>query len=130
MRFLSIFTPDPATARVPPSAEEMAEMRGFIEGMENSGVLLANGALQPDSMGLRIRSAGEAFIVIDGGSAFKPGVAGFAVLEEKSREDAIENGKRFLRVMGGGECEMPPADGRAAQGVIGITPNADRLRYP
>jgi hypothetical protein len=30
------------------------------------------------------------------------------VLEEKSREDAIENSKRFLRVMGGGECEMIP----------------------
>ena len=55
-----------------------------------------------------VRSAGDGFTVIDGGSAFKPGVAGFAVLEEKSREDAIENGKRLLRVMGGGECEMLP----------------------
>ena len=55
-----------------------------------------------------VRSAGDGFTVIDGGSVFKPGVAGFAVLEEKSREDASENGKRLLRVTGGGECEMLP----------------------
>lgn len=106
MRFLSIYTPDPKAAAAVPTAAQMEEMGTFIEEMERSGVLLLGGRFLPRSTGLRIRSADGHFSVIEGASKATTPFAGFALLELGSREEAIDNAKRFLRVMGGGESEL------------------------
>jgi hypothetical protein len=108
MRFLSIYTPDKKTAGTPPSKEHMAEMGKLIEEATKAGRLLATGALEPISKGgARIRRSGGEITVIDGPfTESKELVAGFAILEEKSQEEAIEGARHFLKIAGDGECEL------------------------
>jgi hypothetical protein len=51
MKFLSIWTPDPKTARLPPSKELMEEMGKLVEESMKAGTLLATGGLLPVSRG-------------------------------------------------------------------------------
>ena len=92
MKFLSMYTPDPKTAAGPPSKEHMEEMGKLIEESIKSGVLRETGGLLPVSKGgARVRRSGGEIAVIDGPfTESKELVAGFAVLETKSKEEAIE----------------------------------------
>jgi hypothetical protein len=104
MKFLSLYTPDKKRAGAPTCNEEMAEMGKLIEESTKSGMLLSTGGLMP---GLRVRSSGGKVTVIDGPfTEAKEVIAGFAVLEAKSDEEAIELTKRFLKIAGDGETEL------------------------
>ena len=105
MRFLSIYK-SPETG-VPPTAEHMAEMGKLIEEMATAGVLLATEGCLPTSKGARVRLSGKKLTVVDGPFAeTKEVIGGFALLQVKSKEEAIELTKRFLKVAGDGECEL------------------------
>ena len=105
MRYLSIYKT--AEALVPPTPEEMAEMGKLIQEMSSAGVLLATEGCLPTAKGARVRRAGEKVTVTDGPfTESKEVVAGFALLEAKSKQEAIELTKRFLEVAGDGECEI------------------------
>ena len=108
MRFLSIYTPDQKTAAAPPSKEHMAQKAELIEETMKAGTLLATGALLPASnAGARMRRAGGKISIIDGPfSETKEVIAGFAMLEAKSKEDAIEMTRRFLAIAGDGDVEL------------------------
>jgi hypothetical protein len=108
MKFLAVYTPDPKAAGVPQSEERMAEMGRFVEESMKSGVLLATGGLLPVSMGgVRMRSSGGKITVMDGPfTESKELIAGFALLEVNSIEEAIESGRRFLEIAGDGESEI------------------------
>ncbi len=108
MKFLSMYTPDPKTAAGPPSKEHMEEIEKLIEESMKAGVLLETGGLLPVSKGgARVRRSGGEITVIDGPfTESKELVAGFAVLEVKSKEEVIEIARRFLKVAGDGECEL------------------------
>ncbi len=78
-----------------------AEMAKFIEEMSAAGVLLATGGLEPG--GTRITSVGEEITVVDGPfTEAKEAVGGFALVEVRSKEEAIEMAKRFRRIVGDG----------------------------
>jgi hypothetical protein len=78
-----------------------AEMGKFIEEMTAAGVLLATGGLEPG--GTRITSTGDEITVVDGPFAeAKEAVGGFALVEVRSKEEAIELARRFRRVVGDG----------------------------
>ena len=82
-----------------------AEMGKFIEELTAAGVLLATGGLEPG--GVRITSAGDEITVTDGPfTEAKEAVAGFALIEARSREEAIELCRRFRRIVGDGESIM------------------------
>ena len=105
MRFLSIYKA-PET-NVPPTTEEMAKMGKLIEEMTNAGVLLATEGCLPSAKGARLRRSGGKLTVTDGPfTESKELIAGFALLNAKSKEEAIELTKRFLEVAGEGECEV------------------------
>jgi hypothetical protein len=108
MKFLSIYIPDAKNASVPSSKEHMAEMGKLIEESTKAGVLLATGGLLPVSTaGARVRSSAGKITVTDGPyTESKEVVAGFAILQVKSKEEVIESAKRFLKVAGDGECEL------------------------
>lgn len=108
MKFLSIWTPDPKTANVPPTPEFMAEMGKLVENAMKSGEVLLTGGLLPASKGgARVRSTGGKITVIDGPfTESKELIAGFAILQAKSKEDAIESAKRFVKLAGDGESEI------------------------
>jgi len=108
MKFLLISHPDAASAGAPPDPGMMVEMARFVEEEMKSGVLLATGGLLPVSKGgARVRSAGGKFTVTDGPfTEAKELIAGFAIVQVNSREEAIEASRRFFRIAGDGEGEI------------------------
>jgi hypothetical protein len=108
MRFMMLYRPG-KEATAPPSAGVMAEMGKLIEEWTKAGVLLSTEGLQPSSQGMRVRIAGGKFTVTDGPfPEAKEVIAGYAIVQLKSKEEAIEYAKRFLKVMGEGESEVRP----------------------
>ncbi len=105
MRFLSIYKA--VERNVPPTTEEMAAMGQLIEEMTKKGTLIATEGCLPTAKGARVRRSGGRVGVTDGPfTESKEVIAGFAVLEANSKEEAIELTKRFLEVAGDGECEI------------------------
>ena len=75
--------------------------------MTQAGVLLGTDGLQASSKGARVRISGDKITVIDGPfSETKELIGGYAILEVRSKQEAIDLTKRFLRVMGEGESEI------------------------
>lgn len=106
MRFLCLYKPA-KEEDTPPTQQEMTEMGKFVEELMGAGVLLSTEGCQPSSKGARVRLAGEKFTVTDGPFAeAKELVGGFAIIQAKSKEEAIELTKRFLKVAGDGETEI------------------------
>jgi hypothetical protein len=106
MRFLCLYKSGKKEG-VPPSQQEMAEMGKLIEDMTKAGVLLSTEGCQPSSKGARIRFSDGKFTVTDGPfTETKELVGGFALIQVKSKEEAVEWTKRFLEVAGGGESEI------------------------
>ncbi len=82
-------------AGVLPDDQIFAEMSKFNEEMVKAGVLLAAEGLQPTSKGARIRFADGKTTVIDGPfTESKELIAGFWLIQAKSKEEAIEWMKR------------------------------------
>lgn len=105
MRFLSIYRTKETNE--PPTPQRMAEMGALIEEMTKAGTLLATEGCLPSSKGARVRRSGEKLTVTDGPfTEAKEVVGGFALLQAKSRAEAIELTERFLKVAGDGECEL------------------------
>jgi hypothetical protein len=110
MRFMMIYKPADTKdmeAGVPPSPQLMAEMGKFIEEMAKAGVLLFTDGLLPSSRGARVRQSGAKVTVTDGPfTETKELIAGFAIVRAKSKAEAVELAKRFLRIAGDGESEI------------------------
>ncbi len=105
MRFLSIYKT--AESNTPPSPEFVASMQKLIEEGMKSGWLVATEGCLPSALGARVRKSGGKVTVVDGPfTESKEVVGGFAILEAKSKEDAIRLAKEFLKVAGDGECEL------------------------
>jgi hypothetical protein len=102
-------------AAKPPTERLMAEMGKLIEEMTRAGVLISTAGLRPTSEGARVRLRGGKVSTVDGPfTESKEVIGGYAVLEAKSKEEAIELTRRFLLVHGDEwdlECELRPLDG-------------------
>jgi hypothetical protein len=84
-----------------PDEKLFAEMGAFIEELSASGVLLATGGLDPRE--IRMTSSGDEITVTDGPFAeAKEAAAGFALVEVRSEEEALELTRRFRRIVGDG----------------------------
>ena len=93
-------------AGVMPSQELLAAMGQYNEELAKAGVMLAGEGLHPSSKGARVAFSGQDRKVIDGPFAeTKELVAGFWILQVKSREEAIEWVKRCPNPMPG-EAEI------------------------
>jgi hypothetical protein len=106
MRFLCLYKPAKAEG-TPPTEKEMAEMGKLIEDSMKSGKLLATEGCLPSALGARVRLSGGKFNVVDGPfTESKELVAGFALIQARTKAEAIEFIKDFLKVAGDGETEM------------------------
>jgi hypothetical protein len=96
MRFMILVKADKNTeAGILPSEQLLAEMGNYNEELVKAGVLLAGEGLQPSSKGARVKFSGAKRTVIDGPFAeAKELIAGFWLIEVKSKEEAIEWVKR------------------------------------
>jgi hypothetical protein len=113
MKFLMTYE---QTTRVPPTPEKMAAIVAFTQEMSKSGVLVMTGGLQRPTKGTRIKLSGKDFTVTDGPFAeTKELIDGFAFVEVKSREEAIDISRRFMSIAGDGQGEIlqvyDPGDG-------------------
>jgi hypothetical protein len=108
MRFMVIVKASKdSEAGVLPSTELLTEMGKYNEELVKAGVLLAGEGLQPSSKGARVKFSGSKRIVIDGPFAeTKELIAGFWLIQVKSKAEAIEWVKRAPNPMPGTESEI------------------------
>ena len=115
MRFMMIVKADQDyEAGVPPPPELIAAIGKLNEDTTRAGVLLGTGGLMPSARGARVRISAGQLGVTDGPFAeTKELVGGYAIVQVKSRDEAIELGKQFMalhaRILGPsyeGECEV------------------------
>lgn len=79
-----------------PDEKLIASMATFHEQLAKAGVLLDASGLKPSSAGWRIRHSGSKRTVIDGPfTESKELIAGYTLIQAKSREEALEWSKRF-----------------------------------
>jgi hypothetical protein len=91
----------------PPTQEEMTKMGKLIEDGFKSGWLLATEGCLPSTLGARVRLSNGKFTVTDGPfTEAKEIIGGFALIQAKSKEEAIELTKDFLKIAGDGESEI------------------------
>ena len=110
MRILGMLRADASTeAGAPPSKELIERMGTFVEEVTKAGVMLASDGLHPSANGKRVKLAGGKFTVIDGPfTESKELVASYALFQVKTMDEAVHWTKRFLEVLGQGECELRP----------------------
>lgn len=108
MRFMILRKADRNTeAGVMPSEGLLSAMGKYNEELAKAGVMLAGEGLQPSSKGARIKFSAGKPTVIDGPfSETKELIAGFTMIEAKSKEEAIELAKRWPPLDGDGAVEL------------------------
>jgi hypothetical protein len=98
-----------------PSEQLVNDMGKLIEELTRTGQLVSTAGLRPTSEGVRVRLRGGKLSLTDGPFVeTKEVIGGYAVLEAKSKAEAVELTKRFLKVHGDEwdiECEVRQLDG-------------------
>jgi hypothetical protein len=111
MRFLGYTLGDESAPMPPPTPELMTGMGEVIEEATKAGVLLATGGIAPTAMGAKITLEDGEFTVVDGPfTEAKELIGGWALMECRDLEEAVEWAKRFVSVLGEGEVRVRPAD--------------------
>src|SRR5262245_48100153 len=97
MRFMIMVRANGDTeADVKPGEQLIADMATYHEELSRAGALVDASGLQPSSKGWRIRYSGKKRTVVDGPyTEAKELIAGYTIIEAKSREEALEWTKRF-----------------------------------
>jgi hypothetical protein len=108
MRFMILVKASKDTeAGVLPEEKLITAMADYHEELAKAGVLLDGSGLQPSSKGWRIKYSGDKRSVTDGPFAeAKELVAGYTLIQVRSKEEALEWTRRFPN---------PSADGREAE---------------
>lgn len=89
----------------PPDRELYDEMGRFIEELSQAGVLLATGGLDPN--GPHIRASGGKITLTDGPYAeAKETIVSFALIDVRSKDEAIELSRRFWQIVRDGEGDI------------------------
>jgi hypothetical protein len=107
MRFLGYTMGDDSTPMPPPSPEFMAEMNAFVEEATKAGVLVATGGVGPIAEATKVVCTDGEFTILDGPfTEAKELVGGWALMEVRDKDEAIEWTKRFLAILGNGESTL------------------------
>jgi len=93
-----------------PSEAQLACMNKYNEELQKAGVLLDMSGLKPTSAGTRIKFGGGKRTVIDGPFAeAKELIAGYWIIQVRSKEEAIEWAKRIpAELCEVGEVQLRP----------------------
>jgi hypothetical protein len=103
MKYMLMHYSDEAMeADIPPTPEMIEAMGEYMAEVAATGVLLAAEGVRASSYGARLTvDGGGKVTVVDGPFAeAKELIAGFGILDVKSKEEAIEHAKRFAKVAG------------------------------
>jgi hypothetical protein len=130
MRFLIIVKGNRDTeAGVMPGEDLLARMGAYHEELAKAGALLDGSGLKPTKHGWRIQYSGEKRKVVDGPfTESKEIVAGYTLIQVRSREEALEWTRRFPNPAGEGqqaEIEVRPL---FELEDFGASPAVERMR--
>ena len=109
MRFMILVKASKDTeAGVLPEEKLIAAMADYHEELAKAGVLLDGSGLQPSSKGWRIKYSGDKRSVTDGPfTEAKELVAGYTLIQVRSKEEALEWTRRFPNPSAdGGDAEI------------------------
>ena len=108
MRFMILVkTSAQSEAGEMPDDALVARMIAYHDQLARAGVLLDASGLRPTRDGWRIRYGSDAPKVIDGPfTESKELIAGYTLIEVRSREEALEWARRFPNPRGEGEAEI------------------------
>lgn len=100
MRFMMIVkTTKESEAGTPPHPGLLERIGRDAKELMQAGIMIFTGGLAPSKDGVRIRIGGGTLTQIDGPFAEATElVGGFAIFEVKSKEEAIQYGKRFMEL--------------------------------
>jgi len=94
-------------AGVMPEEKLIAAMAEYHEELQKAGVLLDASGLRPSSTGWRVKFSGEKRTTLDGPfTEAKELIAGYTLIQVKSKEEAVEWARRFPN---------PAADGKEGE---------------
>jgi hypothetical protein len=83
-------------AGVMPHEKILSEMATYHEELQKAGVLLDASGLQASAKGWRVKYSGQQRTVVDGPfTEAKELIAGYTLIQVKSREEAMEWARRF-----------------------------------
>lgn len=108
MRFMIIVraTPD-SEAGLMPEESLLASMATYHEALAKAGVLLDANGLKPSSKGWRVHYEGGQRTVVDGPFAeTKELIAGYTMIQVRSREEAMQWALRFPEPFIGQPCDI------------------------
>jgi hypothetical protein len=105
MKYLALWHP---TKNAPPPPEShYVEMGKLVDEMTKAGVLLDTGGWDIKAPAIVVRNSSGKVTVTDGPySEAKEVIAGYAIFQVKSREEAVQWGKRFIEIAGEGYSEI------------------------
>jgi hypothetical protein len=105
MRFMIVVkSTKKSEAGAMPEEKMFEAMATYHEELARAGVLLDASGLKPSSKGWRVRYSGSKRAVIDGPFAeTKELIAGYTLIQVKSREEALEWSRRFPNPVGENE---------------------------
>ena len=107
MRFLGYTLGEDSGEMPEPRPELYEQMGAFVEEATKAGVLLATGGLVPSAQGTKVTLKDGKFTVLDGPFAeAKELIGGWALMETRDKDEAIEWTKRFLSIIGEGESRI------------------------
>jgi hypothetical protein len=115
MRYMMFIKHTQDYGNVQPPAGLYEEMGKFIEETTKSGNFVGGAGLQPTSAGTRVKLKGGKITVVDGPfTESKEIVGGYAIIDAKSRDEALGLARRFMELHQKhwptfeGECEVRP----------------------
>ena len=97
MRFMMLIKAnEDSEAGVMPSSELLEQMNKYNGELVEAGVMLAGEGLHPSSKGARVKFSGDKRTVVDGPfTEAKELIAGFWLIQAKSKDEAVEWAKRI-----------------------------------
>lgn len=131
MRFMIMVRATPYTEAgiFPEDDKLMAEMADYHEALTRAGVLLDGAGLQPSAKGWKIRHHAGEHRVIDGPFAeSKELIAGYTLIQVRSRDEAMEWARRFPNPMGEGKDAEIEVRQLYELDDFAPSPSLDRLR--
>jgi hypothetical protein len=109
MRFFGYQLGDPNAPMPEPNPELYQKMGAFVEEATKAGVLVATGGMAPLDQAVKVSLNDGKFTVLDGPfTEAKELVGGWALMECRDRDEAVEWTKRFLSILGEGESIVRP----------------------
>jgi hypothetical protein len=106
MRFMIIVkaTPDSEAGRFPADSDKLFQaMAAYHEELARAGALLDASGLQPSGKGWRVQYEGGRRTVVDGPFAeTKELIAGYTLIQTRTRDEAVEWSRRFPNPIGEG----------------------------